>query len=89
MLEYAAIAIPEAMPVIFEGWRRDGWVAEARVPFSIGRSACGDIAPCRLNAVMEALTGNFGPRRRRRRRIVGDGLRMGTGCQGNRQEQCG
>ena len=61
MAEGLLVALAKAVPVVFKGWRRYRRIAKARMPFRIGRTASGDVAPRRLDSVMKAVPGNLRP----------------------------
>jgi hypothetical protein len=87
--ECLLVAFAKAMPVVLKCGRRDRRIAEARMAFRIGSAACCDVAACRFNSIMKAVTRNLCPGWRRRRRIVCNRLRMRAGSQRQGKEQCG
>jgi hypothetical protein len=73
------IAVAESVPVIVhERWRHRR-IAEPWVAVRIGRSPIRDITTRRINTIMMALfRGLRVGRWRRKRRVIGGRLRMGT-----------
>ncbi len=64
--ERRPIAFAEAVPIVFKRRRRHRRIAEARMPFGIGRPALRNIATRRFNAIVIAPLGNLRVTRRRR-----------------------
>lgn len=79
----------EAVAEILKGWRRHGRIAEVGMPGHIGRQAGGDIAAGRGNALVIGTLGDLGIGGGWRRRLIGDGLRMGTSRQSQGQRHDG
>jgi hypothetical protein len=83
--EHAAITFAEAMPIVFKRRRWHPWIAETRMPISIGRPASRDISTRRFNPIVEAALCNFCVAGRWRSIDHGLRMRATSQCEGQRQ----
>jgi hypothetical protein len=68
-MQGGVVSLAEAMPILFKGRRRHGWIAEAGMMLKIGRPIVSDVVLCRCNAVVVSLLGRGAEVWRRRRRL--------------------